>query len=72
MLLLARAVLAARLCPGFGYGSLAPNASATINVTVQQPGDAGNHTMSATVDPYNRVQEQNEGNNQRTLSLNVY
>jgi hypothetical protein len=58
-------------CPGFGYGTLAPGAIATINVTVQLPGVGGSYTMNATVDPYNYVAESNESNNQRTLAIVV-
>ena len=59
-------------CPGFGYGQLAPGASATINVTVQLPASGGNYTMTATIDPYNSVHESNESNNQRSLALNMF
>jgi hypothetical protein len=59
-------------CPGFGYGQLAPGASATINVTVQLPASGGNYTMTATIDPYNSVAESNEGNNQSALALNMF
>jgi hypothetical protein len=65
-------VAARAWCPGFGYGQLAPGASATINVTVQLPASGGNSTMTATIDPYNSVSESNESNNQRALALNMF
>jgi uncharacterized repeat protein (TIGR01451 family) len=58
-------------CPGFGYGTLAAGASATISVVVQLPSYGGNYTMSATVDPYNSIVEANESNNVRSQALSV-
>jgi CARDB/Domain of unknown function DUF11 len=56
-------------CPGFGYGTLAVGASATINVVVQLPASGGAYTMTATADPYNSVAESNEANNSKSLAL---
>jgi len=61
------------ICSSFGQGPmLAPGATVTITAVVQVTTVATTYTMSATIDPYNAVQESNETNNQLTRRLTIY
>ena len=52
-------------------GTVASGSTAQITLTMTAPSTVGAFTSTATVDPYSEIVEQNESNNQGTVSFSV-